>query len=114
MLDTNVHPGVDDPEIQEAIAATEWPKGQRSEAILLVMNSAGQSGWTNHDILKLGSALAVRWGVTDPETNVYEHWTKLLQKLRNVRSHYPAPEPTQRAAAEMTAPPHPVDQRSTA
>lgn len=84
-------PGIDDPEIAALISSPDLPRGHRGDAILLVMNAAGKSGWSNHEILALGSELADRWGKY-PSSNLYRHWSHLLAMLRNVRSHYPQEE----------------------
>jgi hypothetical protein len=85
------YPNMDDLEIQELLAMPVMRKGRRNGAILDILNAAGKSGWSNHQILKLGSELAVRWGVSSPDRNLYDHWFRLLAMLRNVRSHYPDP-----------------------
>jgi hypothetical protein len=90
-LEAEQRPSVDDPEIQALIALDQAPKGQRTDTILKIMNAAGKSGWTNHQILALASGLVQRWGVHPPEKNLFEHWSHLLKMLGNVRSHYPAP-----------------------
>jgi len=84
-------PGIDDPEIIRLCRQEELPRGQRSDSVLLIMNAAGKSGMPNHEILAIGSSLAVKWGITDPGRNLYRHWSGLLAMLRNVRKHYPAP-----------------------
>lgn len=77
-------------EIQELIAAPSRPKGVRNDSVLKAMNAAASSGWSNHQILALGSELAQRWGASDPERNLFDHWSRLLRALGNVRRHYPA------------------------
>lgn len=93
MTEVAERPGIDDPEVQELLAGDAPPKGARSDTVLLILNAAGKSGWTNHRILALGSELQVRWGISSPDRNLYDHWNRLFGMLRNVRSHYPAPSP---------------------
>jgi hypothetical protein len=80
------------PEIITLIASPALPKGTRNDSVLKVMNAAGRSGLTNHEILILGSELSVRWDISSPGKNLYDHWKRLLGALRNVRSHYPNQE----------------------
>jgi hypothetical protein len=82
-------------EIRALTEAMSMPDGTRSVTILKVMNKAGEEGWSNHQILRLGGELAIRWGVHDPEKNLYRYWTHLLEMLRNVRRHYPNPRADQ-------------------
>jgi hypothetical protein len=90
------YPGMDDTEIITLFRAASVPEGERNASLLMVMNAAGNSGWTNHQILLLGSGLAVRWGISDPDKNLFGHWRRLMQMLANVRRHYPAPGNTAR------------------
>jgi hypothetical protein len=87
-------PVIADPKIRALTEAMSMPDGIRSATILRVMNKAGEEGWSNHQILRLGAELAIRWGVHDPDKNLYRYWTHLLEMLCNVRRHYPNPRGT--------------------
>lgn len=89
---TEPHPGMTDPEIQALMNAEQVMVGDRADTVLKVMNAAGHDGWSNHQILALGSTLLDKWGKYPSDSNLYEHWSRLLGMLRNVRSHYPNPD----------------------
>jgi hypothetical protein len=59
---TATRPGIDDPDIKALLDAPAVPEGERGDTIPKILNAAGKSGWSNHQILAIGSELAGRWG----------------------------------------------------
>lgn len=82
------YPGINDPEILELRSLPAVSEGSRTDTVLKIMNAAGKSGFSNHEILAIGSELMDRWGLHPSAVNLYAHWTALLGMLRNVRRHY--------------------------